>query len=78
MNNGTSSDMVNGFNCICITGYTGIICNVEILECASNPCESIETCSDLIGYFTCDSIPGYTSDTCMTPILVVTMEVALI
>ena len=61
MNNGTSSDMVNGFNCTCtcITGYTGIICNVEILECASNPCENNESCNNLIGYFTCDSIPGY-------------------
>ena len=55
MNNGTSSDMVNGFNCTCITGYTGIIilCNIEILECASNPCENNETCNDLIGYFIC-------------------------
>ena len=25
MNNGTCSDMVNGFNCTCITGYTVLV-----------------------------------------------------
>ena len=59
-NNGTCSGMVNGLNC----GYSGVICDVEIMECVSNPCKNNGTCYDLIGYFTCDCMPGYTGDTC--------------
>ena len=56
--------MVSVLKCICITGCTGIICDVEIMECASSPCENNGTCNDLIGYCNFDCMPGYTGETC--------------
>ena len=31
-------DRVNGYYCECLDGYTGTNCEVEINECAVNPC----------------------------------------
>ena len=60
--------MVNGLNC----GYTGIICDVEIMEYASNPCKNNGTCYDLIRYFTCDCMLGYTGELVLSTSMTVT------
>ena len=56
--------------------------DVEIMECASNPCENNETCNDLVGYFTCYCMPGYANETCAIDIndtiFVATMKASLI
>ena len=81
MKNGTCSDMVSRFNCICITVYTGIICDVEIMECTSNPCYNNGTCKDILFVIAC--LDMYTlvklvlsTSMTVTPILVVAMEVS--
>ena len=56
-------DKVNGFVCTCKPGYTGTLCEVEIDECASNPCVNGE-CEDKVNGFECKCEPGWTGDVC--------------
>jgi len=46
----------NAFQCQCVDGYTGQLCNTEINECASNPCVAghFTQCHDLVAAFDCD------------------------
>lgn len=39
-------------------------CEIDIDECASNPCSKGSTCIDLINNFTCSCIPGMTGRFC--------------
>ena len=39
-----SQDMVNGYQCDCVPGWTGDRCGTEIDECSSNPCQNNGTC----------------------------------
>ena len=64
MNNGTCSDMVNGFNYTCNTGYTGIICDTELIGCASNPCVNNGTCMETLDGLICQCVNGYNGTTC--------------
>ena len=52
--------------CDCQPGYTGSACDVEIDECASDPCINGGTCSDLVNMFSCDCPSLFTGDTCET------------
>lgn len=53
-------DFIVLFRCDCDPGYTGLLCNEEINECASAPCQNGATCVDLIDAFSCDCVNGYT------------------
>ena len=37
-NGGICRDKVDGFKCECVPGYIGNLCEVNIDECASDPC----------------------------------------
>lgn len=37
-------DLVNGFKCECVDGYSGHRCEVNIDECAPRPCQNGGTC----------------------------------
>lgn len=51
--------------CDCTAGYTGHICETDVDECASNPCEHGAVCHDDIASFTCDCTgTGYTGHIC--------------
>ena len=39
--------------CCCQPGYTGHLCNTEIIECSSNPCPLGATCLDMVPYYLC-------------------------
>ncbi len=52
------------FTCACVSGYTGDLCDVDINECANNPCINGGTCTNTDGSFTCTCVPGYTGDLC--------------
>ena len=43
-----------------VTGFTGAVCEVDLNECESNPCQNSATCVDLIGYYSCQCTDGFT------------------
>ncbi|XP_078495665.1 uncharacterized protein LOC144751206 [Ciona intestinalis] len=68
MNNGTCTDGVDSYTCICVAGYTGANCTADIDDCAPNPCSNGGTCTDGINNYTCKCAVGYTGATCTTNI----------
>uniref|UniRef100_A0A8C6SJ93 EGF-like domain-containing protein n=1 Tax=Neogobius melanostomus TaxID=47308 RepID=A0A8C6SJ93_9GOBI len=44
--------------CNCVRGYTGPLCEQDVNECGSNPCQNDGTCLDRIGDYTCICMPG--------------------
>lgn len=50
--------------CSCRAGFTGPRCEVNINECAGNPCVNGGTCRDRINDYTCDCPAGYGGRNC--------------
>jgi len=48
-----TSDGPNTRNCNCKPGYTGDRCQIDINECATNPCQNGAVCVDGIADYTC-------------------------
>jgi hypothetical protein len=63
-------DNVNGFACNCHAGFSGVLCQTNINECASNPClaPGTSSCSDNVNGFTCNCVAGYSDVLCQTEI----------
>ncbi|XP_065843967.1 fibropellin-3-like isoform X2 [Oscarella lobularis] len=57
-------DRLLGYDCICVMGFTGRLCEADTDECASNPCTHNGTCTDKVNDFACSCLPGYTGATC--------------
>ncbi len=55
-------NFMNGFQCECAAGYEGPTCELDINECASNPCLRQGVCRDLPNAFECRCIQGFTGD----------------
>uniref|UniRef100_A0A8C6TT76 Sushi, nidogen and EGF-like domain-containing protein 1 n=1 Tax=Neogobius melanostomus TaxID=47308 RepID=A0A8C6TT76_9GOBI len=56
------------FTCSCLAGFTGRRCQIDVDECASNPCQNGGTCEDQINSYVCQCPPGYTGVHCETDI----------
>lgn len=57
---GKCIDQLGGFKCDCTgTGYSGHLCQMNIDECASNPCQNEANCDDQINDYVCSCYPGY-------------------
>ena len=54
--------------CECRFGFEGVFCQVNVDECASNPCENGGTCVDGVAEYTCTCPCGFTGDHCETNI----------
>ena len=59
LNNATCLDRVESYSCLCIPGFSGDNCEVNIDECGSNPCLNGATCKDGINLYECQCAPGY-------------------
>ncbi|XP_019641326.1 PREDICTED: fibropellin-1-like [Branchiostoma belcheri] len=66
LNGGQCSDLTDGYQCICQTGWTGQNCETDVDECASNPCQNGATCTDGLNGYLCTCTPTWTGDHCET------------
>lgn len=55
---------MNGLPCTCAAGYSGINCDVNINECASNPCQNGGKCVDAVNGYACTCAGGYRGAHC--------------
>ena len=44
--------------CCCVNGFAGIVCQIKIVECLSQPCLHGGTCNEEFGYYRCECLPG--------------------
>lgn len=51
---------VGNYTCICVNGWTGRDCSINIDDCKDNPCYNGGTCHDKVGYYYCDCPHGKT------------------
>ena len=61
------TDTNDGYDCgACDAGYEGHNCDIDINECAGNPCGDVTRgyCTDLVGGFECTCNEGYTGVPC--------------
>ena len=68
-NGATCTDITDGvttdsFNCTCPPGYDGILCDNNIDECASSPCQNGGFCVDYVNYYSCLCQPDFECDNC--------------
>ncbi|KAH8289904.1 hypothetical protein KR018_002771, partial [Drosophila ironensis] len=58
------------FTCACPAGWHGRICQEEINECASSPCQNGGVCVDKLAAYACACPMGYTGINCEEEILI--------
>ena len=57
---GACVDGADDYWCDCVPGYTGRLCDAEIDECHSRPCQYGGTCIDHLNHYTCQCPSGTT------------------
>jgi len=64
LNNGTCTDLVNGFNCSCPPEVTGDRCETDLDECSTNAnfCDDNAVYNNTQGSYTCTCKAGYSGD----------------
>ena len=55
---------LDAFQCTCVAGFFGDLCDAEVDECASAPCANQASCTDGTDTFACSCTSGYTGDLC--------------
>lgn len=63
---GRCVDELNGFKCVCETGFSGAFCEVNDDDCTHKPCRNGGTCVDRVNDFECRCIPGFVGELCET------------
>ena len=48
------------YYCACADGFTGSLCEMDVDECDSDPCQSGATCFNRPGAYLCECRPGWT------------------
>ena len=55
------------YECTCDQGWTGAVCDEDVNECLSFPCENGGACENNPGSYTCDCPAGWTGMNCLEP-----------
>lgn len=63
-NGATCTNSHGGYSCICVNGWTGADCSVNIDDCVDAACFNGATCIDGVGSFNCRCTPGKTGLLC--------------
>ncbi|XP_062584887.1 uncharacterized protein LOC134246515 [Saccostrea cucullata] len=62
--NGECIDLLHGYECRCIYGFSGARCEENIDDCAYHACENNATCVDGAANYTCECEKGYKGELC--------------
>ncbi|TNF36104.1 MAG: hypothetical protein EP329_05540 [Deltaproteobacteria bacterium] len=63
-NGGTCADRINGFDCACVPGYSGPVCQTDDDDCSPNPCKNGGTCTDAVNDYDCACLDGFWGADC--------------
>lgn len=63
---GRCIDEVNGFKCVCESGFSGKYCETNVDDCTHKPCKNNGVCIDKINDFECRCVAGFVGDFCQT------------
>lgn len=61
-------DAVNGFHCVCPTGFEGSVCERNVDDCRGNPCLNGARCVDAVNDFRCECRAGFEGVLCQTDV----------
>nr|XP_054763787.1 fibropellin-3-like [Lytechinus pictus] len=64
LNGSTCTNVGTGFECECLPGFFGTLCDMDINECATFPCQNGGTCINEVAGHSCVCQYGYTGATC--------------
>ena len=56
------------FNCVCRAGYSGLMCEDDIDECLSEPCQNGGDCAEDVDEYSCSCNDGFLGVRCQTDI----------
>ena len=56
----TCHNQQGGYLCVCVNGWTGVNCEINIDDCAERLCFNGGTCHDRVGSYYCECPPGKT------------------
>lgn len=60
----SSRDGATYYTCHCLAGFTGLICETDIDECHSDPCQNGGACLDEVDAYFCNCLYTYYGDEC--------------
>ncbi|VDK28960.1 unnamed protein product [Anisakis simplex] len=58
LKNSTYADELTETKCLCLNGFTGDHCEINVDDCLNNRCAAGSTCIDGVGKYTCKCPPG--------------------
>uniref|UniRef100_A0A673W043 Notch receptor 2 n=1 Tax=Salmo trutta TaxID=8032 RepID=A0A673W043_SALTR len=67
-NGGTCSNIQGSYTCVCVNGFEGTHCEIDINECASSPCLNQGTCLDQVKRYVCQCPLGFSGEMCQIDI----------
>src|SRR4029079_9945130 len=67
-NGGQCTNLPGTFTCACPAGFTGAQCQVNVNDCANNPCQNGGQCVDGVNSYACQCPAGHSGANCETPV----------
>ncbi|KAL5022311.1 hypothetical protein ScPMuIL_001466 [Solemya velum] len=63
-NGGSCIQKESGFHCVCLAGFTGKQCQIQLNYCEFNSCHNNATCVEMGDNYRCNCMEGYTGQQC--------------